>query len=205
MARYLLATVIALSAMLVASELAFAQVKPAPAPKTYARDAHMLAWDPSWKKSFPQLQNFEVLAPSTGKAGTKGAYNCIAHTLRNYSTWVWPGDKLADFDKLYGQAGFRRIKGLDFRFDERFEKIVLYAKVHPNGRLECTHGSKQLADGTWTSKLGAGPLIRHRDPNSVGGPSYGQPVYVYVRQRKQPTFNVSRPPTSPGGTRVALR
>lgn len=194
MNRQALATVIASLALVVAGEAAFGQVKPAPRPGTYARDAHMLAWDPSWKQSFPNLKAFEVLAPSTGKAGTRGAYNCIAHTLRVYHTWVWPGARVADFDALYGRAGYRRVRGLDYRFNARYEKIVLYAKVLPGGQLECTHGSRQLADGTWTSKLGAGPLIRHRDPTSVGGPSYGRPVYVYLRPRKQPIFTAPSPP-----------
>jgi hypothetical protein len=202
MNRQSLAAVIALVAMLVASEVAFAQVKPAPKPGTYARDAHMLAWDSGWKQSFPNLKDFEVLAPSTGKAGTRGAYNCIAHTLRLYNTWVWKGNKVSDFDKLYGDAGYRRIPTLDFRFNARYEKVVLYAKALPSGELDCTHGSRQLADGTWTSKLGAGPLIRHRDPNSVSGPSYGRPIYVYVRLRKQPTF-APKPSKQPTTTLVS--
>jgi hypothetical protein len=177
-------TLAALGLMMFGGE-AFAQKKPAPPPSTYERDAHMLAWDKGWKTSFPFLKNFEVLAPSTA-SDKKTGYNCIAHTVRVYTQWVWPGDKLTQFDQLYGRYGFRRIKGLDYRFDSRYEKIVLYAKVHSDGRLECTHGSRQLADGTWTSKLGAGPLIRHHDPNSVGGPSYGRPVHVYVRERKNP-------------------
>ena len=172
---------------------AFGQRKAAPPPSTYERDAKMLAYNPNWKKDFPNLKKFEVLAPSTPK-NKKGAYNCIAHTVRVYTRWVWPGDRLSDFDALYGKAGFRRVKGLDYRFDPRVEKIVLYAKVKQDGTLSCTHGCKQLADGTWTSKLGAGPLIRHHNPNSVNGPSYGRPVYVYVRKRAAPIF---RPSPSP--------
>ncbi len=181
----LTAAAAALTGLLLAGGAALAQVKIAPPPNTYERDAKMVAWDPGYKKSFPLLRNFEVLAPSTAP-DKKSGYNCIAHSIRNYTTWVWPGNKLSDFDALYGRHGYRRTKTLDYRFDARYEKIVLYAKVGPNGQLDCTHGSRQLADGTWTSKLGSGPLIRHDDPNSVGGPTYGKPVFVYVRPRKQP-------------------
>src|SRR5262245_50300787 len=152
-------------------------LKPAPTGK-YAREYELMR-SGSWASSFPNLGKFEVLAPSTGKAGEPGAYNCIAHSVKVYSRWVWPGPNVADFDKLYGSNGYRRVKGLDYRFDKRYEKIVLYAKVGPNGKLECTHGSRQLADGSWTSKLGAGPLIRHLSPQSLNGPSYGKPVAVY--------------------------
>jgi hypothetical protein len=200
MNRQSLAAVIAFVALLAAGEAVFGQAKPAPKKGTYARDEQMLSWNQSWKKDFPNLKEFEVLAPSTGKAGNRGAYNCIAHTLRIYNRWVWEGNKLSDFDKLYGDAGYRRIRTLDYRFNPRYEKVVLYAKTLPNGVLDCTHGSRQLADGTWTSKLGAGPLIRHRAPNSVNGPSYGQPVYVYVRPRKQPILapkpSAKRPATT---------
>ena len=36
-------------------------------------------------------------------------------------------------------------------------------------------------DGTWTSKLGDGPLIRHLRASSVAGPSSGHPIAVYSR------------------------
>jgi hypothetical protein len=159
------------------------QVKPGPKPGVYARDYTELA-KPAWKKDFPNLGRYEVLAPSTGRDNTKSAYNCIAHTLRIYNRWVWPGERVADFDKLYGEQGYKRIRKLDYRFNARLDKIVLYAKTGKNGQLVCTHGSRQLTDGTWTSKLGAGPLVRHSNPEAVGGPSYGQPIAVYVKVRK---------------------
>ncbi len=158
--------------------------KPGPAAGKYTPDYEVLD-KAAWKSSFPNLRGCEVLAPSTGSDAKKNkVYNCISHTLRIYHKWVWPGANVADFDRLYGEAGYRRIRKLDYSFDPAVEKIVLYAKVHKDGRVECTHGAKQLADGTWTSKLGGGPLVRHRSPNSVAGPSYGKPIAVYVRARK---------------------
>jgi hypothetical protein len=166
--------------------------KPGPDPARYAGEYGRMK-EPSWRGGFPNLRRFEVLAPSTGRDGKAKAYNCIAHTLRVYDRWVWPGGRVADFDRLYGEQGYRRVRGLDYRFRPDLEKVVLYAKTLPGGGSECTHGSRQLADGTWTSKLGAGPLIRHASPESVSGPSYGRPVAVYVRPRKVPAPGAAKP------------
>jgi hypothetical protein len=159
------------------------QVKPGPKAGLYTRDYTELS-KPTWKKDFPNLGRYEVLAPSTGREPSKGAYNCIAHTLRIYTRWVWPGERVEDFDKLYSEQGYKRIRTMDYRFNPRLDKIVLYAKKGKNGQIVCTHGSRQLADGTWTSKLGSGPLVRHATPEAVGGPSYGRPIAVYIRARK---------------------
>jgi hypothetical protein len=157
--------------------------KPGPKAGKYAAEYREMT-KPSWKTNFPNLGPYEVLAPSTGRENKKGAYNCIAHTLRIYSRWVWPGKKVADFDRLYNSHGYKRLRKVDYRFNPKLDKIVLYAKVLKNGQLECTHGARQLADGTWTSKLGGGPLIRHKTPAAVGGPSYGRPIAVYVKVRR---------------------
>jgi hypothetical protein len=157
--------------------------KPGPAVGRYAGEyAEMTR--PSWKGGFPILGRYQVLAPSTGRENKKGAYNCIAHSLKIYDRWVWPGKRVADFDRLYGGHGYRRVRGLDYRFNPRLEKVVLYAKRDRAGQVECTHACRQLSDGTWTSKLGGGPLIRHASPDSVDGPSYGRPIAVYVRARR---------------------
>jgi hypothetical protein len=161
------------------------QVKPGPKASLYAKEYSELS-KAGWKNNFPNLGRYEVLAPSTGRDNVKDAYNCIAHTLRIYNRWVWPGQRVADFDKLYGEQGYRRVRTLDYRFNPKLDKIVLYAKRGKNGQIEVTHGSRQLADGTWTSKLGAGPLVRHATPEAVGGPSYGRPIAVYVKLRKTP-------------------
>jgi hypothetical protein len=157
--------------------------KPAPPRAEYEIEYRILEGR-DWKTDFPNLgDRFDVLAPSTGRPGKKGAYNCIAHTMRIYDRWVWPGERVADFDQLYGKEGYRRGNRLDYSFDPRIDKIVLYAK-RVNDKIVCTHGCRQLADGTWTSKLGGGPLIRHLRPESVGGPAYGAPLAVYTRARR---------------------
>jgi len=168
----------------------------------FAREYAMLA-SPEWRSSFPQLSRYEVIGHATGGSGTKGGYNCIAHTIGVHDRWVWPGAAVADFDRLYGSSGYRRMAKLDYGVSASYNKIVLYGKVYSGGRIECTHGALQSTNGTWTSKLGAGPLIRHTRPEMVGGPSYGRPIFVYVRNRRGPS-GPSRPSTPSRPTRPRI-
>ena len=179
-----------------------AEITPKPGPAAGKYSPEYKAMDEaSWKAEFPNLGNYEILAPFTGNdAKKKPVYNCISHTLRIYHRWEWPGKDVSDFDRLYGEAGYKRIRKLDYTYDAKLEKIVLYAKKKKDGSIECTHGARQLADGTWTSKLGGGPLIRHDTPESVAGPSYGKPVAVYVRARKTPVIGPAA--TKPARTTV---
>ena len=64
------------------------------------------------------------------------------------------------------------------------DKLVLYGKKKAGGGIEVTHIARQLADGSWSSKLGSLPLIRHLRPDDVAGPTYGVPYVVYVRKVK---------------------
>src|SRR5437016_5479833 len=53
----------------------------------------------------------------------------------------------------------------------------------PDGTVkEITHAALQEPDGSWASKLGNLPLIRHANPYAVDGPTYGVPVATYVRR-----------------------
>jgi hypothetical protein len=146
------------------------------------------------KGSFPRLgDNFEVLDPTTGKR-----YNCIAHSLGIHSRWVNPetgppGRRLERMDRMYRRLGYVRVRGLDFRRDRRLRKVVVYAHVSGGNITKVTHAAVQQVDGTWTSKLGQWPLIRHLSPQAVSGPSYGVPVAVYVKARRPEGGRVPRP------------
>lgn len=146
--------------------------------------------DPSWKaemlrsKSFPNLQaeDFVGIGPSSQK------YNCIAWTLGIRDEWVWPGTRIEDFDKLYAQQGYKPMDSLDLSHDPNMEKVVIYG-LPPrtgNGPIEVTHGARMDEQGRFTSKIGTQPLIRHNSADDLTGPSYGQPVRVYVRPRQSP-------------------
>jgi type VI secretion system secreted protein VgrG len=156
--------------------------KPLPSRVRFAAEYRELG-STSWRKSFPNLGKRYLVYGRSTPGKKDGSYNCIAHTLRIYDKWVWPGHKVSDFDRLYRRFGFRRVKGLNFARSTRYEKIVLYGKVE-KGRLKATHGALQQPNGLWTSKLGQGPLIKHPSPHSLTGPSYGRPIAVYVRPRR---------------------
>jgi type VI secretion system secreted protein VgrG len=133
---------------------------------------------------FPNLgPSFEVLDGTTGKR-----YNCIAHSLGIHTRWVNPktgpaGNPLLYMDQMYRARGYTRVRGLDFRQVAGVRKVVVYATLSDGRIREVTHAAIQEADGTWTSKLGQLPLIRHLSPLAVAGGTYGQPVAVYVIRR----------------------
>jgi hypothetical protein len=146
-----------------------------------ARDDAESGWKSQTLKSpsFPNLteDNFVGIGPSTQR------YNCIAWTLGIRDEWVWPGTRMEDFDRLYGEHGYTPLDTLDFAPREGFEKVVIYG-LPPKGtrrEIEVTHGARIHADGQLTSKLGTNPLIRHQTADGVSGPSYGEPVRVYER------------------------
>jgi len=135
-----------------------------------------------YKKFFPNLgDEYEVLAPGTGD------YNCIAHTLGKNNDWVNPvtgskSDRLAEMDKLYAAQGYKRSSSMDFSYKPGTQKIVVYATKNPDGSIkEITHGAIQDHHGTWESKLGPWPLIRHLTPDALNGSLYGEPVAVYEK------------------------
>ena len=141
----------------------------------------------SKKSDFPKLgEDFEVLGPSTGhadKVGKYGTYNCIAWSLGITGNWEWPGKSMKEFDKLYYKHGFKRLKIRNTEVKPGTEKAMVYGKVTSEGVIEVTHAARQEADGNWTSKIGGMALIKHRTPDDVAGPSYGDPLVIYVRQK----------------------
>lgn len=140
--------------------------------------------DPAWRasvlKDFPLLgmRDFVTVGPPTRR------YNCIACSLGNRETWMWPGPAVRDFDVLFSHHGYRWLPTLDFRVSAGHEKAVLFARDGVP-----THAAKQNGDGTWLSKIGHNALIRHQRLESLAGPLYGAPIRVYVRPAR---FNVPR-------------
>ena len=73
--------------------------------------------------------------------------------------------------------------GLDYEpcdnsgLESGFEKVALYER---EGRFE--HAALQTPTGRWRSKMGQGPLIEHRRPESLGGGMYGNPTIHMRRQ-----------------------
>lgn len=135
-------------------------------------------------EGFPNLRGcFEVIDPTIGTR-----YNCIAHSLGIYTQWISPatgpaGAPLAPMDRLYRAKGYARGTTLDFSLAPQVEKIALYGIVWNKQITEVTHAAVQERTGTWTSKLGKMPLIRHTHLAALSGGSYGVPVAVYVKLR----------------------
>jgi type VI secretion system secreted protein VgrG len=138
--------------------------------------------DGARKTAFPNLgDNYEIEGPATEN------YNCIAHTLGDHGNWVNPetgppGNPLSEMDKKYEALGYKRSPGMDTSLEPGKEKVVVYATKNPDGSIkDVTHGAIQRPDGTYSSKLGAAPQIRHQTPEALNGPVYGEPVAVYEK------------------------
>lgn len=122
-------------------------------------------------------------------------YNCAAWaagvTTANWwphpdeDAYYWPAPmrdgSLDAFEQGYAALGYHPCR--DGSLEEGVEKIVVYA----TSRGSPQHVARQLADGTWTSKLGELEDISHADPRSVAGGDYGQPVLFLSRARPELT------------------
>ena len=64
----------------------------------------------------------------------------------------------------------------DGSFDPDYRKIALY---EDDGEYQ--HASIQMPNGAWRSKMGDGPVIEHRSPESLSGGPYGE-VYCFMRR-----------------------
>jgi hypothetical protein len=72
---------------------------------------------------------------------------------------------------------------------ERPEPGKGHQRLRAGQPIQPTHAARQAPNGTWTSKLGRAPLIRHLTPEAVnctGADGYGRPVAVYVRTARRP-------------------
>jgi hypothetical protein len=123
-------------------------------------------------------------------------YNCAAFAVGIYNTCSTRIETLPEAHAYLTSNGFRRAN-LDFSVNPRLEKVAVYAIAH-NGfpdNVQVTHFARQQLDGTWISKFGPGPLIRHRDLGVLAGEtgenSYGSVYQVYVRDRRPPACNGS--------------
>jgi hypothetical protein len=142
----------------------------------------------SLEQLFPSLtgSRYEITSPA------ENGYNCIAWAVGDTSLWWWPDE----FDQYYWPEGVPRSSTLDafvqafqvLGFDvcgsgaieEGWEKVAIFA----NRDGVPTHAARQLADGTWTSKLGRLEDIQHSAVDDVSGSCYGDPR-VFLRRRRR--------------------
>jgi hypothetical protein len=146
-----------------------------------------ISWSPN---EFPRLtnQNHTDTSPVTQR------YNCIAWAADNDTRWWWPDaanigywppgiprDETIDaFLQAYALQGY--VQCADGNLDATLEKIAIFG-TPVAGEIYPTHAARQLADGKWTSKLGALEDITHDSLDAVSGGRYGIPVCFLARSR----------------------
>jgi hypothetical protein len=146
---------------------------------------------------FPKLRrgDYHVTSCETTR------YNCIAHAAGKNDNWWWPVDVYVEgvhwpngaeptetieaFVCAYGTQGYTVCT--DHDLEEGIEKIAIY--VDADGIP--SHAARQLADGSWTSKLGDWEDIRHQtlealetgDQEEHQGLAYGKVAIFMGRPR----------------------
>ena len=131
---------------------------------------------------FPQLESdgFDVTSP------TNSFYNCFAWAANDNARWWEPAEdgywperiireaSLTAFLQAFGTLGYKPCTDGDYERD--FEKIALYSNIHGP-----QHAARQLADGTWTSKLGPHEDIGHANLRAIEGDVYGSVLQFLKR------------------------
>ena len=142
-----------------------------------------------FKDRFPNLtdDNHVVNSPQTND------YNCIGYAAGDDERWWWPQMKPQGYwppdvaDEITVDAFTQAFKNLGYdrcengTLVEGFEKVVLYVESSNTP----THMSRQLSDGTWTSKLGPQWDIIHNAVSDLDGPEYGEGKYYFSRKIKK--------------------
>lgn len=146
--------------------------------------------------AFPGLKNdpdFKITSP------VNPDYNCIAWAYLYDDRWMWPGGveaksidgfhywpdgvedttDVSSFIKAFVKSGYSLCD--DDSFEVGYRKVALYVK---EGSKECTHASRQLSNGKWTSKLGRYHDIQHGSPYTIEGDVYGKVHCIMKREHK---------------------
>ncbi len=109
---------------------------------------------------------------------TDAAYNCLAWAANDAENWWWPDDDsywpagaprthtLEAFIVAYQSLGYGICDNSDS--ERGFEKIAIYEDSDGP-----QHAARQLADGTWSSKLGPWEDITHATLTSLECTTYG--------------------------------
>jgi hypothetical protein len=118
-------------------------------------------------------------------------YNCVAWAAGDVRRWWWPIDSpfvfwppkakreesISSFIDAFGTLGYEPSDSGSH--EAGVEKVAIFA----SSEQVPTHVARQLADGSWTSKLGRLEDIAHIDVNGVGGTDYGE-IVAFLRRRR---------------------
>lgn len=140
---------------------------------------------------FPGLRgtNFQITSPRDRR------YNCVAWAANDQHRWWWPGEppfsfwpaglereeSVPNFVAAFGTLGYEVCASGEH--DSSLEKVAIFTSSDGVP----THMARQLANGTWTSKLGGLEDISHVDVNGVAGDDYGDVVVFLARPRSSST------------------
>lgn len=128
---------------------------------------------------------FEITSPEDPR------YNCVAWAADDVRRWWWPAESpfafwpptvkrdesISSFVDAFGTLGYELADS--GAHEAGFEKVAIFASTD---RVP-THMARQLADGSWTSKVGRLEDIAHIDVDGVGGSDYGE-VAAFLRRRR---------------------
>lgn len=146
--------------------------------------------DYNLEEDFPEL----ALSGWRPKSNPSPDYNCIAFALHDTKQiwsygairvrgYYWPpgvkeDDSLKSWMQVYEIHGFRQCDNANL--EEGIEKVAIYVK---DG--EPQHVARQLAGGTWTSKLGLEEEdIEHNTLEGLEGDKYGKVEIIMRRVRR---------------------
>ena len=146
---------------------------------------------PRWAQllitAFPKLssEDFEIVELPSEQ------YNCIAYAAGDTSKWwdhnknhYWPthttrSNSIESLKEVFVGLGFDQCH--DRSAEDGYQKVALYEK-----QSVWKHTAIQTPSGRWRSKMGKGPVIEHRTPESLSGRMYGN-VTTIMRRAADPT------------------
>ena len=140
----------------------------------------------SWKdlfiNEFPNLhgEGFEIVDQPSQR------YNCIGYAASDATRWWWPDGinywppwatldtKMESLMEALAGLGYEQCDDSDP--EDGYQKVALYEV-----QGEFQHAAVQMPNGHWRSKMGRGPAIEHRNPESLSSGIYGNPT-TYMRR-----------------------
>ena len=141
---------------------------------------------PRWAQllitAFPKLssEEFEIVE------GPSERYNCIAYAASDTSKWwdhnksyYWPAhasrsNSIESLKEVFAGLGFEQCH--HGSTENGYHKVALYEE-----QGVWKHAAVQTPGGRWRSKMGKGPVIEHRSPESLSEGHYGN-VAFYMRR-----------------------
>lgn len=136
---------------------------------------------------FPALKRAEFTVTSPRDA----RYNCVAWAAGDVTRWWWPAEtpfafwpagiereeSVTSFIRAFGTLGFELATSAGH--EAEYEKVAIFASRDGVP----THMARQLANGSWTSKLGGLEDISHSELHAVAGTEYGNVAAILQREK----------------------